>query len=100
MPNEKTRQFVVEQDGRTVGLKDDIADKVLGGLKTDVFRVSHIREIDGKFVPDMSPVGGPCLDPCATRAEAIEAEIAYIHANFAQIAAETLRRHDAGLVSV
>jgi len=92
-------QIQILPDGRAVALKGGVSEKIFEGFKTTDFRVSHIREENGKFVPDMAPVGGPVLDPCETREEAIKEEVAYINANFDKVAKEALRRHDAGVIS-
>jgi len=50
-----------------------------------ITRASHVEPetIDGKikWVADMSPSGGPKLDPCDTRQEALDAEVEWLNEN-------------------
>lgn len=42
-------------------------------------RASHVEPtVDGKWVADMSPVGGPALGPFESRSQALEEEVAWL----------------------
>lgn len=60
---------------------DELAPLLEAGEAT-IKRASHVEPNEcGQWVADMSPVGGPVLEPCALRAEALKLEEAWLLAN-------------------
>ncbi len=48
-----------------------------------ITRASHVEpDQQGRWLADMSPVGGPVLQNYATRSEALAAELAWLEANW------------------
>lgn len=77
-------ELYVAPDGTVRAIYSDQASPLLRGLGGEhrIARASHVEPDDqGLWVADMSPVGGPRLEPCATRSEALAAEVAWLRAH-------------------
>jgi len=96
----KQIKILLQPDGRATLIESEEAKSIAAGLKTTPFRVSHIHERDGKYVPAFDTIDGPELSPHEVRAEAIAEEVKYINSHFAEVSEEVLKRHDAGIVSL
>lgn len=63
-----------------------------------VTRASHVEpSVDGKWIADMAPVGGPQLPAAPTRSLALQAEVGWLEAHLfcpRQPAAETAGKED------
>lgn len=75
-------QIVVEKDGSVRGIYGEVIDlAVLGPPK--ITRASHVEpDEEGRWLADLSPVGGPVLGPFDRRSEALEAEVAWLDENW------------------
>ncbi len=48
--------------------------------RPEISRASHVEPTaEGKWTADLSPVAGPLLGPFATRRQALNAEVAWLH---------------------
>jgi hypothetical protein len=75
-------QLVVLPGGAVRCLYDESIDLAALG-HPDIKRASHVEPIgDGTWYADMSPVVGPVLGPFERRSEALEAEQAWLEANW------------------
>lgn len=74
--------LIVDRDGSVRGIYgEEIALDALGPLK--IKRASHVEPDEcGRWLADLSPVGGPILGPFRGRIEALEAEVAWLEANW------------------
>lgn len=74
--------LIVERDGSVRGIYgEEIALDAFGQPKIE--RASHIEPDDqGRWLADLSPVGGPVLGPFQKRSEAFEAEVGWLEANW------------------
>ena len=74
--------LIVERDGSVRGIYGEvIALDALGPLRIE--RASHVEPDEyGRWLADLSPVGGPILGPFRGRTEALEAEVAWLEANW------------------
>ena len=81
----KTAVKVFIKDGVVSFIYGDKMKPFLELGKAEVKRASHVEPIqttDGvKWQADMSPVGGPLLEPCDTREEALGAEVVWLNTN-------------------
>lgn len=69
----------VSEDGRLAFVWDDELAPLAQAGKAEICRASHVEPTaDAHWVADMSPVGGPPLGPFALRAQAIDAERAWL----------------------
>ncbi|QDV37536.1 hypothetical protein [Tautonia plasticadhaerens] len=70
--------LIIERDGSVRGIYgEEIALDALGQPK--ITRASHVEPDDqGRWLADLSPVGGPVLGPFDGRSEALEAEVAWL----------------------
>jgi hypothetical protein len=71
--------LIIERDGSVRGIYgEEIALDALG--TPQITRASHVEPDDsGRWLADMSPVGGPAaLGPFDRRSEALEAEVAWL----------------------
>jgi hypothetical protein len=60
---------------------EEIDLKALG--RPEVTRASHVKpDGHGGWTADLSPVGGPALEPFALRSEALAAEVAWLEAHW------------------
>jgi len=85
-------KYIIEVDGTIRHIySDDYAELDLTLGTVDIKRASHVEPVDVSFdnrfpsesawMADMMPVGGPVIGPFSTRAEALEAERAWLLAN-------------------
>ena len=74
--------LIIESGGRVRGIYgEEIALDALGPLRIE--RASHVEPDDrGRWLADLAPVGGPVLGPFDKRSEALEAEMAWLEANW------------------
>lgn len=70
--------LIIEQDGSIRGIYgEEIALDALG--RPEITRASHVEPDDrGRWLADLSPVGGPVLGPFERRSEALEVEVAWL----------------------
>ncbi len=75
-------QLVIEPDGLVRGIYGEEIDlDVLGHPR--ITRASHVEpNQQGRWLADLSPVGGPVLGPYDHRSEALRAEVAWLEANW------------------
>ena len=75
-------EILIAADGTIRMVFDDrFNSKGLGVLK--IKRGSHVEPTpDGRWTADLSPVDGPVLGPFDKRKEAIDAEVAWLNANW------------------
>lgn len=60
---------------------EEIALDALGPPR--ISRASHVEpDASGRWLADLSPVGGPMLGPFDQRSEALEAEVAWLEENW------------------
>ena len=71
-------ELLIEASGRVRCVYDETIDlHRLGQLM--IQRGSHVEPtLDGQWTADLSPVNGPTLGPFVSRAEALEAEVAWL----------------------
>ncbi len=74
--------LIVERNGSVRGIYGEAIDlSVLGPAR--ITRASHVEPDDrGRWLADMSPVGGPVLGPFDRRSEALGAEVSWLEANW------------------
>ena len=74
--------LIFEADGSVRGIYgEEIALDTLGPAR--ITRASHVEPDDqGRWLADLSPVGGPVLGPFDRRSEALGAEVAWLEANW------------------
>ena len=74
--------LIIEKDGQVRGVYgEEIALDALGPLRIE--RASHVEpDSQGRWLADLSPVGGPVLGPYEKRSEALEAEVEWLEANW------------------
>jgi hypothetical protein len=75
-------QLVIERNGQIRGIYgEEIALDALGPLRIE--RASHVEPDDsGRWLADLSPVGGPTLGPYEKRSEALAAEVLWLEENW------------------
>jgi hypothetical protein len=75
-------QLVIHPDGAVSCLYDEAIDlTALGNLTID--RGSHVEPDElGRWFADLAPVSGPQLGPFLRRSEALDAERAWLEANW------------------
>ena len=75
-------QLLIDAQGNIRCLYDETIPLAnLGTLA--IARGSHVEPtISGQWLADLSPVSGPCLGPFATRSLALDAERAWLEANW------------------
>ena len=75
-------KLIIEPGGHVRGIYGEAFD--LAALGTPhITRASHVEPDDsGRWVADLSPVGGPVLGPFEKRSEALESEVAWLEANW------------------
>jgi hypothetical protein len=75
-------QLLIEPSGNIRCLYDESIDLAALGTVA-ISRGSHVEPIaDGRWLADLSPVGGPFLGPFAVRSEALQAERHWLEANW------------------
>ena len=74
--------LVIEKGGSVRGIYgEEIALDALGPVKIE--RASHVEpDSQGRWLADLSPVGGPVLGPYERRSEALAAVVAWLHENW------------------
>jgi hypothetical protein len=74
--------LIIEMDGQIRGVYgEEIALDALGSPR--ISRASHVEPDErGRWLADMAPVGGPVLGPFERRSEALDAEVAWLDANW------------------
>ena len=74
--------LIIEKDGFVRGIYGEVID--LASLGTPkIERASHVEPDErGRWLADLSPVGGPELGPYDKRSEALDAEVAWLEANW------------------
>lgn len=74
--------LIIEKGGLVRGIYgEEIALDALGPLA--ITRASHVEPDDsGRWLADLSPVGGPVLGPFDRRSEALREEVAWLEANW------------------
>ena len=74
--------LIIEKNGLVRGIYgEEIALDALG--RSRISRASHVEPDDqGRWLANLSPVGGPVLGPYDRRSEALEAEVAWLEANW------------------
>ena len=79
MPGESAVELLIQPNGNARCVYDEALDLTLVG-DVNIQRGSHVEpNQEGKWVADLSPVGGPSLGPFTTRSEALRAEVAWLH---------------------
>jgi hypothetical protein len=71
--------IVVEEDGTIRFIYSDDLRGLLQQGAASITRASHVEPCGLGWTADMGPVNGPILGPYTTRAEALEAEVNYLH---------------------
>lgn len=75
-------QIVIEKGGLVRGIYGEVIDLSLLG-QPRIERASHVEpDIQGRWLADLSPVGGPILGPYELRSEALAAEVAWLEAHW------------------
>jgi hypothetical protein len=75
-------QLVVDPTGRLRAIYAEEIDLTAFGRPT-ITRASHVEPTsDGRWLADLSPVGGPVLGPFDRRGEALEAERVWLEAHW------------------
>jgi hypothetical protein len=74
--------LIIESDGRVRGVYSEVIDlAALGPAR--ITRASHVEpDESGRWVADLSPVGGPILGPFDRRSDALEAEVYWLEENW------------------
>jgi hypothetical protein len=74
--------LIIEKDGSVRGIYGEAINLAsLGPLAIN--RASHVEpDVQGRWLADLSPVGGPVLGPYHRRSEALEAEVAWLEVNW------------------
>jgi hypothetical protein len=70
--------LIIERNGHVRGIYGEALN--LAALGTpQISRASHVEPDDsGRWLADLSPVGGPVLGPFSKRSEALEAEVKWL----------------------
>jgi hypothetical protein len=75
-------QMIVHTDGSLCCIYDEAIDLNLFGLLS-IARASHVEpNAMGRWLADLAPVDGPCLGPFDRRSDALDAERAWLEANW------------------
>jgi len=75
-------QLVVQTNGTLRCLYDEAIDLAEFGPMS-IARASHVEPDDaGRWLADLSPVAGPLLGPFERRSDALDAELAWLDANW------------------
>ena len=74
--------LIIEKGGQVRGIYGEAIDLAALGPPT-ISRASHVEpDEQGRWLADLSPVGGPVVGPFDRRSEALEAEVAWLGANW------------------
>lgn len=72
-------KLIVDQSGAVSFIYRDELRELLAEGRAEVRRVSHVEPVTGGgWAADMSPIGGPVLAVCETRADALKMEMDYL----------------------
>ena len=75
-------ELLIEASGRVRCVYGEVIDLHHLGQLT-IQRGSHVEPtLDGQWTADLSPVNGPTLGPFLSRAEALDAEVAWLSAHW------------------
>lgn len=75
-------QLIIASTGDARCIYDETIDLASLGL-LDIRRGSHVEpDSDGQWLADLSPVSGPKLGPFSARSQALDAEVAWLEANW------------------
>lgn len=67
-------ELLIQPNGIVRAIYDETIELASLGI-VDIQRASHVEPTtDGRWMADLSPVGGPLLGPFALRSEALDAE--------------------------
>jgi hypothetical protein len=73
--------IIIERNGSVRGVSGESIDLATLG-RTEITRASHVEPDErGRWLADLSPVGGPVLGPYARRSEALATEVEWLEAN-------------------
>jgi hypothetical protein len=74
--------LIIERDGQVRGIYGEAIDLAALG-QAQITRASHVEpDIQGRWLADLSPVGGPVLGPFDRRSDALNAEVAWLDDNW------------------
>jgi hypothetical protein len=74
--------LIIEKDGKVRGIYGEAIDLATLGTPR-INRASHVEpDEQGRWLADLSPVGGPVLGPFDKRSDALEAEVAWLEQNW------------------
>jgi hypothetical protein len=74
--------LVIAPDGTARAIYSEMIDLAALGAPVNV-RASHVEpDRDGRWHADLRPMLGPVLGPFGRRSEALEAEVAWLEANW------------------
>lgn len=74
--------LVIEKDGLIRGIYGEAINLASLGMPS-ITRVSHVEpDENGRWLADLSPVGGPVLGPFYKRSEALVAEVTWLEENW------------------
>lgn len=75
-------QLIVQPDGQLTSIYSELIDLTALGQLT-ITRGSHVEpDADGKWLADLSPVGGPVLGPFERRSQALAEEVAWLESHW------------------
>ena len=75
-------KIFIGQDGLLKFIYDDDLLPLLQLGTASVTRASHVEPSRNTWSADLSPSGGPVLGPFARRADALQAEVTWLHDQF------------------
>lgn len=78
--------LIIDKNGLVRGIYgEEIALDALGPPR--ISRASHVEpDESGRWLADLSPVGGPILGPFGKRTDALKAEVAWLEENWLLVA--------------
>lgn len=85
-----TLKLSIDADGTTRFIYGDDVRALLDNGEARIDRASHVEPcglLGTHWLADLAPVGGPCLGPFVTRAEALAAEVSWLDAHLGALAA-------------
>ncbi len=75
-------RLIIEANGQVRGIYGEEIDLAALGSPR-ITRASHVEpDGQGRWLADLAPVGGPVLGPFERRSEALDAEVAWLEANW------------------
>lgn len=86
-------RIVVAPTGAVAMVYSDAARTVMDALgHATIRRASHVEpDAAGQWVADLTPIGGPVLEPVPRRADALAAEVMWLERRLRDLAAGNLR---------